>query len=106
MLDDASDRGTIRLIKLALGAAIKQVTGDTYARAHATRSGPALDMLTPGWEVLLRKFLQGDLSGSECAIIARCLRREAIRWSPKSFVKLATDIRARISIITSHWAMY
>ena len=65
-LDDATDRSTIHQIKLALAAAIKQVTGDNHARAHATRSGPALDMLTPDWESLLRDFLHGKLSSPDC----------------------------------------
>jgi len=66
LLNDATNRSTIHQVKLALGTAIKQVTGDNHARAHATRSGPAPDMLTPGWELLLREFLQGDVPTKDC----------------------------------------
>lgn len=67
LLDDSSDRSTIDQIKLALSAAIKQVTGDVHARAHATRSVQALEVLTPGWEALLRSFLLGEVSTTDCA---------------------------------------
>ena len=67
LLDDSSDRTTIEQIKLALSAAIKQVTGDVHARAHATRCVQALQVLTPGWEALLRSFLRGEVSTAACA---------------------------------------
>ena len=67
LLDDSTERSTIDQIKLALGAAIKQVTGDVYAREHATRSVQALEVLTPGWEALLRGFLLGEVSTAACA---------------------------------------
>jgi len=76
LLDDRSDWSFIEELEDAFGAALKQVTGEREARQHAARAVLPLNVLFPGWEPLLRRFLNGQASTDDCVRFCTALSQQ------------------------------
>ncbi len=75
LTNNRADWSLIEEIEEAFSAALKQATGDQDARPHATRTVAPLEQLFPGWEGMLRRFLQGKATTAECVEFCAAIRR-------------------------------
>lgn len=74
LLDNRRDWSLVDEIEDAFGAALKQSTGEPEARPHSARAVLPLAELFPGWEPMLRLFLNGQTTTDECVRFCAALR--------------------------------
>jgi len=71
---DRHDWHFVNELEHAFSAAFRQITGDKDARPHASRQVAPVNHLFPGWEELLRKFLNGHASTADCVAFCNSVR--------------------------------